>query len=94
MNYLVCDADGCDYQGDHGELRQDLVGTPCPKCGADLLTQRDFEDGMRLQEKIDFLVGQSILSREMTNDAIGVLEFHTHNGKANISIKLIEGSDR
>ena len=94
MNYLVCDAEGCDYKGDHGELRQELVGTPCPKCGADLLTQRDFEDGMRLKEEIDLLVKLGILSREMTDDAVGFLELHTHAGKVKIGIELITESDQ
>jgi hypothetical protein len=42
---LNCDAEGCDYT-DPTVLVTDYpkwVNAPCPKCGANLLTQEDFE---------------------------------------------------
>ena len=44
MEYLKCDADGCDHIELHPKLTADLVGRLCPKCGADLLTQKDYDD--------------------------------------------------
>lgn len=42
---LKCDAPGCDFR-DETILAEDYekwVNAPCPKCGANLLTQEDFE---------------------------------------------------
>lgn len=41
--FLKCDAPGCDHRELFGELTADLIGKPCPKCGASLLTQHDFD---------------------------------------------------
>lgn len=45
LGFLKCDAEGCDHQENHEVIGEDLVDKPCPKCGANLLTRRDFEDG-------------------------------------------------
>jgi hypothetical protein len=36
---LKCDAPGCDYREELVIPSVDLVGKPCPKCGASLLTE-------------------------------------------------------
>ena len=41
--YLRCDEKHCDHTEQIEELLQEHVGKPCPKCGANLLTQKDFE---------------------------------------------------
>ena len=41
--FLKCDAPGCDHRELFEELTADLIGKPCPKCGASLLTQHDFD---------------------------------------------------
>lgn len=41
--FLKCDADGCDHLEHMVEITADMVGKPCPKCGANLLTQHDFD---------------------------------------------------
>lgn len=80
--YLKCDA--CDYVT--GNLGRDLtkadIGTPCPKCGADMLTERDFNDFVGQMAAIAFVNKAT----EMLADAIGLetkrvrLNIHTHNG--------------
>lgn len=41
--YLKCDEKHCDHMEQIEELLQKHVGKACPKCGANLLTQKDFE---------------------------------------------------
>lgn len=40
--FLKCDAEGCDHVEPVAEIRKDDIGKPCPKCGANLLTEEDF----------------------------------------------------
>ena len=42
MEYLKCDAKGCDHMEDVEAITADMVGKPCPKCGANLLTESDW----------------------------------------------------
>lgn len=46
--FLKCDADGCDHVEHMAEITADMVGRPCPKCGANLLTQGDFTTYMSM----------------------------------------------
>tara|TARA_R110000850_G_scaffold109178_1_gene221946 strand:+ start:689 stop:970 length:282 start_codon:yes stop_codon:yes gene_type:complete len=39
---LNCDAKGCGHVEDVGEITADMVDTPCPVCGANLLTNEDW----------------------------------------------------
>jgi hypothetical protein len=41
--FLQCDADGCGHLETVPEISRDLIGKPCPKCGANLLTEADCE---------------------------------------------------
>jgi hypothetical protein len=43
---LVCDARGCDYTEYVGTVSPEYIGKPCPKCGANLLTQEDYDAAM------------------------------------------------
>ena len=40
--YLKCDAAGCDHVEDVDVIVAEMVGKPCPKCGANLLTAEDW----------------------------------------------------
>lgn len=40
---LRCDAEGCDHIEVVGTITADMIGRPCPKCGANLLTESDWE---------------------------------------------------
>lgn len=40
---LCCDTDGCGHEDPAEKLTADLIGKPCPKCGASLLTAEDFK---------------------------------------------------
>lgn len=42
--FLHCDNFNCGYDLPYeGDLREELIGTPCPKCGESLLTKEDYE---------------------------------------------------
>ena len=40
---LKCDADGCDYKDMNINDYEQYVNAPCPECGANLLTEADYE---------------------------------------------------
>ena len=42
-HYLKCDAHACDHF-EEIPITIDVVGKPCPKCGANLCTEQDFID--------------------------------------------------
>lgn len=42
---LKCDAVGCDHIETVGTITAELIGKPCRKCGANLLTEDDFIAG-------------------------------------------------
>lgn len=51
---LHCDACGYDLP-ERQPFTRDLIGTPCPECGADMLTERDYRDTARIFAVIDWL---------------------------------------
>lgn len=57
-NLIVCDNTRCDYTvknptGDPNEETQQYIDVPCPKCGYNLLTRRDYEDAKRFLKTIN-----------------------------------------
>lgn len=42
---IKCDAPGCDYRDDDADFSRadEYLSTPCPKCGAPLLTMADLQ---------------------------------------------------
>ena len=40
---LKCDAHTCNYVEDVEKITSDLIGKPCPLCGANLLTKEDYD---------------------------------------------------
>jgi len=60
---LKCDAPGCSHREDVLEITEALIGKPCPKCGASLLTKEDFVAGKTWEATIDMLAAMSPKSR-------------------------------
>lgn len=54
---LKCDAPTCDYVAPAGlyVFGAHLIGTPCPKCGASLLTQQDYDIHVALRKGVDWV---------------------------------------
>lgn len=51
--YLVCD--DCGFQREVDCLDAKWLGTLCPKCGANMLTEADLKKGLAVQEILDLL---------------------------------------
>lgn len=54
---LKCDAEGCDWRNNEISF-EDLehwINAPCPKCGANLLTQEDYQNTQNLVEISKFM---------------------------------------
>lgn len=83
--YLKCDA--CDHHETVPQITQAEVGTPCPKCGADMLTQEDydaFSAHVALLDAINMDVGPI----DGDGPTSGVLvSVNHHAGEWNIKIK-------
>ena len=61
--FLKCDAPGCDHIEPVAAISPDLIGLPCPKCGASLLTEKDCADWLRaIQPGIDALKALGLLA--------------------------------
>lgn len=41
--YIKCDRVGCGYVLPVPKITKNLVGTPCPHCGSNMLTESDFK---------------------------------------------------
>lgn len=64
-NGLKCDAQGCTYSNQEVQMddMEKWIGSPCPACGASLLTTEDFTAILILR-----------LAVEMTNSILGSIE--------------------
>ncbi|MFK7942092.1 MAG: hypothetical protein AB8B85_04130 [Paracoccaceae bacterium] len=86
--FMKCDAEGCDHRETVPEMVPELIGTPCPKCGANLMTQEDFDyfvNTVLPSLNVMKLLG---LVRDVTEeDADGpALQVGTHEGEINIQV--------
>jgi len=46
-DFIVCDNSSCDYRLKNEDTPESLISfinKPCPKCGENLLTEKDYED--------------------------------------------------
>lgn len=87
--FLKCDAEGCDHKESVSEITADLIGKPCPKCGANLLTKDDFESGQNLVEVINAfnkIFGPVDVPEDAAKDALKV-SLNPHNGGITIQVK-------
>lgn len=56
LGELHCDASGCGFvMPEASPWGADLIGTPCPRCGANLLTPADYNRVERMLRFIDFI---------------------------------------
>lgn len=86
--FLKCDAEGCDHREDVEHITDELVGKPCPKCGANLLTQDDWDfystvmrPGMDLMESLGLPVRATA---ETPPDQKA--QFNYHDGEIRITL--------
>ncbi|WPZ28209.1 hypothetical protein T8A63_11105 [Sulfitobacter sp. OXR-159] len=56
---LNCDAGGCGHVEHVGTITPEHVGAACPKCGANLLTQKDWEAWRPIQALLNMARSQA-----------------------------------
>jgi hypothetical protein len=78
---IKCDVEGCDYEDDEVRFGDIKVGDPCPKCGANLLTQADMDSIVAMQEVADLInemypdvTGEKHVSFEVKMDGSGTMD--------------------
>lgn len=91
IGFLKCDAEGCDHQHEIKAMTEDLIGTPCPACGADLLTREDYEAGKNFEALKKLMQGLGVLMADDANPADAALQMtiNPHKGATNIKIEPI-----
>lgn len=86
---LKCDAEGCDHVETVQDITADLIGKPCPKCGANLLTKDDYEAGQTLVGVINAF-NEIFGPVDIPDDAVGKalkVSFNPHNGGITVQVK-------
>ena len=92
QDYLVqCDTPGCGYTipnptKDPCEDTKQYINMPCPKCGANLLTQKDYDDAMKFLRGIMWLNKWfGWLSYLSPKNKKKEMHVHVHDGEVNIT---------
>lgn len=59
---IKCDNPECNWRDDNvkAEDYKDWIDKPCPNCEANLLTQEDYESGLKFEAAVDFINTLSI----------------------------------
>ena len=83
---LKCDAAGCDHVESPEEYTAALVGKTCPKCGAVILTQEDYDDSLPTFEFMQALKDTGIFDLRGLDDPGVWLMVNPHKGDLNIKI--------
>lgn len=61
------------------------IGTPCPECGADMLTEADYKVGARIQFLMSVLQFFGLARRARRHDSDVLVRTHYHNGQTTIT---------
>jgi len=84
---IVCDNPYCDYKAIHkpnvdiNDYLNSYLNKPCPLCGENLLTQKDYDDSMRLLKVINWLNKWfSWVMLFIPNKKRKIVTTHVHNG--------------
>jgi len=86
---LKCDAPDCDHIEKISEITAAMIGKPCPKCGASLLTTEDFIAGKTLVASLEAVAGILFPVDPTTQTKISTMSLNPHNG----GMTIIMGSD-
>jgi len=87
--FLKCDAPGCDHRENHETLDASMVDKPCPKCGANLLTQADYDVWVALLPQFELLKSLGVLvDAPVGTPPEHAVSFNYHDGRMNISAPL------
>lgn len=88
IRQLKCDAPGCGHVEQVAEMTADLIGKPCPSCGANLLTQEDYEAGQAMLDVLKvFDVLGAFAPPGTVKEGVTRVSVNPHAGGMNIDIK-------
>jgi hypothetical protein len=90
---LICDEPTCDHKEDVGALSEDMIGKPCPKCGANLLTREDYEEGLKYQAVLELLKSAGLAKDPVDGDEGALISVNPHAGTLNISVTGLESDE-
>lgn len=85
-SFLKCDAPGCDHLETHGSLCESMVGKPCPKCGANLLTADDYAAWLAFLPQYEAMKAAGILlDAPADTPREQCVTFRHHDGRMHVS---------
>lgn len=89
--FLHCDS--CHHEVHYrGSMTRAHIGTPCPVCQSDMLTEADFKAGRRIQRLLRVLEFFGLVKPNQPGDTVGPdetrLSVRHHQGKTRIAEKL------
>lgn len=88
--YLKCDAKPCNHVETVDAIQASDIGKPCPKCGENLLTQRDFDDMQAFSKTMDVINQAFPISEHSATGSLGMLSVNPHNGGWDVHLSLPE----
>lgn len=86
--FLKCDAPGCDHKEAVPDILPEYIGKPCPKCGASLCTQEDFESIKKLDAAWS-VINEIIGPVDAPDSAFDLISFNPHGDT--LTIKRVPG---
>lgn len=81
---LQCDAPACDHVEELAEITADLIGKPCPRCGANLLTEEDFIAGRAMLATLE-AVAEVLPTSKSKNPEYVRMSINPHAGEVNVT---------
>lgn len=91
---LKCDEPDCDVKIACPDYGPQYIDTPCPECGANLLTEKDFEDAEPFRLLMVQLHAAGIAKSPDKEGGGVLLNFNQHKGKTRIELSNpAEGGD-
>ena len=86
-DFLKCDAVGCDHRENVPVISEGMIGKPCPKCRASLLTAEDYSGWAAIvQPMLDLAKSLNLFRDKLPSDNDGaILRVNLHDKKLHIS---------
>jgi len=86
--YLLCDV--CGHKEHYEEeMTRKFIGTPCPACGANMLTEADYKLGRRVRFVLRIFEFLGLMRRGAINETPGPgerkLQIHGHKSKVTLT---------
>ena len=88
--FLKCDAQDCAHREECPDYGPEMIGKPCPKCGANLLTQEDFDAYEPIRELLESMASLGLVTDDPSEGTVG-LRVNQHDGKLKIEIDTNKG---